>query len=479
MNAISKSIKRYKEISQRKKASLWFVFCSFFQKGVAFITVPIFTRMLSTDDYGIASLFNTWSTLLVIFATLNLSGGVYTRGLLEFEEKKFTSSIQALSTFCTIIVAVLILIFQKPLIEISGLSIRALVVMIMYFFAVAGINLWTVKQRFNYKYRGLVAVTICNTLATTAAGLLAILLITQNRGEAKAIWSTIGAIAIAVPFYIYNFRKGKTLFDKKIWKYALAFNLPLLPHYLSNLILHQSDRIMIGWYSGTASVAFYSLAYSVSSIVKVFTDSVNQTLTPWRYQKMEAKDYNRINKISISILVCVSVLILEVCMLAPEIISIFGGAAYAQAASIIPPIMLCVYFIYLYNMFSNIEFYFKKTKFMMVASVISAILNIVLNYIFINKYGYAACAYTSLFCYIAYTACHFICMKKICKKEIGGKKVFDEKSILIITLITCALSMSTIALYWTDAIRYIIISILLVVAIIKRKYLLQAFKVKK
>lgn len=479
MNVVSRYLEKYKKISQRKKASLWFVFCSFFQKGVAFITVPIFTRMLSTEDYGVSSLFNTWSTLLVIFATLNLSGGVYTRGLLEFEEKKFTSSIQALSTFCTLIVAIIIFSIQGPLMKMSGLSIESLVVMILYFFVVAGINLWTVKQRFNYKYKGLVAVTICNTLATTAAGLLAVLFSTQSRGEAKAIWSTVGAIVIAIPFYIYNFRKGKTLFDKKIWKYALAFNLPLLPHYLSNLILHQSDRIMIGWYSGAASVAFYSLAYSVSSIVKVFTDSINQTLTPWRYQKMETKEYGRINKISISILICVSVLILAVCMLAPEIISIFGGASYLQAASIIPPIMLCVYFIYLYNMFSNIEFYFKKTKFMMVASAISAILNIALNYVFINKYGYAACAYTSLFCYIVYTACHFICMKKICKKEIGGKKIFDEKSILVITLATCALSMSTMVLYGFRLVRYIIILILLVVVIIKRKYLLQAFRVKK
>jgi len=463
-------------MSQQAKAGIWFVVCSFLQKGIAFITIPIFTRILSTGDYGVTNLFSTWSTLLIIFATLNLSGGVYSRGLLEFDHKKYTSVTQGLATVCSTIVTIFVLIFHDWLSEISGLSVSALYIMCAYFFAVAGINLWTVKQRFLFKYKALVVVTILNSLASVVFGLLAVLLTVDGKGEAKVIWSTIGLILVALPFYIYNFRKGKAFFDKKMWKYSLSFNLPLLPHYLSNLILHQSDRVMINWFSGTSDVAFYSVAYSVSSIVRVFTDAVNQTMMPWRYQNMKKKNYKKINKVSMMLLACVAGIILVVNLLAPEIIYMFGGTAYKEAVWVIPPVMLSVFFIFIYGMFSHIEFYFLKTKFMMVASVASAALNIVLNYIFIQIFGYIACAYTSLFCYGVYTLFHYLYMRHVCKKEIGMPSIYDSRGIIAVIAITFILTAASATLYNLAIARYVLIAIIALVAIIKRKTIMSLLK---
>lgn len=469
MNKIKNLIQKYKTMNYQAKAGIWFVFCSFLQKGISFITIPIFTRILSTEDYGITNLFATWSSLLVLFATLNLSGGVYSRGLLEFNHKKYTSAVQGLATLCSLIVTILVLIFQDYLTQISGLPAPAIYVMCVYFFVIAGINLWTVKQRFIYKYKALIIVTIINSVISTIFGLLAVLLSSSGKGEAKVIWSTVGIIMVALPFYIYNFAKGKTFFDKKMWKYSLSFNLPLLPHYLSNLILHQSDRIMIGWFTGAADVALYSVAYSVSSIVKVLTDAIGQAMMPWRYQNMKKKNYQLINKVSISLLVCVAAVVAVVNLLAPEIIRIFGGEAYMEAIWVVPPIMLSVFFIFIYGMFAHIEFYFLKTKFMMVASIISAALNILLNYIFIQQFGYIACAYTSLFCYMVYTFFHYVYMCIVCKKEIGITSIYNAKSIISIIIATFAITALSAALYDFAIPRFALIAIVLIVAIIKRK----------
>ncbi|MBR5046144.1 oligosaccharide flippase family protein [Candidatus Saccharibacteria bacterium] len=469
MNKIKNLIHKYKTMNYQAKAGIWFVFCSFLQKGISFITIPIFTRILSTEDYGITNLFATWSSLLVLFATLNLSGGVYSRGLLEFNHKKYTSAVQGLATLCSLIVTILVLVFQDYLTQISGLPAPAIYVMCVYFFVIAGINLWTVKQRFIYKYKALIIVTIINSIISTIFGLLAVLLSSSDKGEAKVIWSTVGIIMVALPFYIYNFAKGKTFFDKKMWKYSLSFNLPLLPHYLSNLILHQSDRIMIGWFTGAADVALYSVAYSVSSIVKVLTDAIGQAMMPWRYQNMKKKNYQLINKVSISLLVCVAAVVAVVNLLAPEIIRIFGGEAYMEAIWVVPPIMLSVFFIFIYGMFAHIEFYFLKTKFMMVASIISAALNILLNYIFIQQFGYVACAYTSLFCYMVYTFFHYVYMCIVCKKEIGITSIYNAKSIISIIIATFAVTALSAALYDFAIPRFALIAIVLIVAIIKRK----------
>ena len=47
MNITSK----YRSLSVQAKAALWFTICSFLQKGISFITVPIFTRLMSTQEY--------------------------------------------------------------------------------------------------------------------------------------------------------------------------------------------------------------------------------------------------------------------------------------------------------------------------------------------------------------------------------------------------------------------------------------------
>ena len=95
-----KLLSKYKEIPTQVKAAFWFMMCSFLQKGIAVITTPIFTRLLSTEDYGRLNVFNAWYGILSIFVTLCLSYGVFSQGIVKFEKDKdrFASSLQGLST---------------------------------------------------------------------------------------------------------------------------------------------------------------------------------------------------------------------------------------------------------------------------------------------------------------------------------------------------------------------------------------------
>lgn len=79
---------KYRNLPEAVKASLWFTICSILQKGISFITVPIFTRMLSTEEYGIISLFGAWQSILTIFATLNLSNQIFNNGMVKYEKIK-------------------------------------------------------------------------------------------------------------------------------------------------------------------------------------------------------------------------------------------------------------------------------------------------------------------------------------------------------------------------------------------------------
>ena len=467
----------YRKMNMQARASAWFVLCSFFQKGIAFITVPIFTRLLTVEEYGVINLFTTWLTFFTILATLNLSGGCYNRGLIKYDKNDYTSSVQSLATVCTLIVCFFICIFYQWISEFTGLDIRLLYLICPYLIFVSGINFWSVKERFFFRYKKLVVITILNTLLSTCFGLIAIIISTVDRGTEKVFWSTVAMILVSIPFYVLNFRNGRTFYNKEMWLFSLNFNLPLLPHYLSNIILSQSDRVMINMFCGVADVAMYSIAFSIASITKIFTDAISATLVPWRYQLLEKKEYRHINKVSLIVLAFVGAMIGLINLFAPEVLFIFGDVKYREAVWCIPPLMLCTYFIFAYGMFSNVEFYFLKTKFMMVTSVSSAILNIVLNYLFVGTFGYIACAYTSLLCYIFYCFGHYIYMKHICNKEIPKINIYNMRWFMVITVTTGALTVISTALYNHSYMRYILIFIIMGLLFAFRKSLLNNAKV--
>ena len=76
---------------------------------------------------------------------------------------------------------------------------------------------------------------------------------------------------------MHNLKKGKKLINVGFWKFALMFNLPLIPHYFSAYILEQSDRIMIQKLCGIEAVALYSVAYNAGAIIKIITNSLNRS----------------------------------------------------------------------------------------------------------------------------------------------------------------------------------------------------------
>ena len=101
----------YRKLPIQVKASGWFFICSLVQKAIAVISTIIFTRLMSSEDYGILSIYNSWSDIIYIFATLNLSTGVYNVGMTKFNDRRneFNSSLQLLALFWTLTFGLLFL----------------------------------------------------------------------------------------------------------------------------------------------------------------------------------------------------------------------------------------------------------------------------------------------------------------------------------------------------------------------------------
>ena len=143
--------------------------------------------------------------------------------------------------------------------------------------------------------------------------------------------------------------------------------------------------------------------------------------------------------------------------LAPEIVRILATKEYYKGIYIMPPIAGGVYFIAVSNLYSDILVYLKKTKMVMISSAIAAALNVVLNYIMINAYGYMAAAYTTLISYIVMALLLSIWANREFKKYITEIDfVYDNKLISVISILTLVISLFAILIYNYAIVRYAI-----------------------
>ena len=276
--------------------------------------------------------------------------------------------------------------------------------------------------------------------------------------------------------FIVQMKRGKKFFSARFWKYALMYNLPLIPHYLSQTVLSSADRIMIKDMVGESEAGIYSLAYSISLIMTLFSTALMQTISPFIYQKIKDNKIYEISNVAYISLIFISVVNLILILFAPEVIKIFAPKEYYEAIWVIPPVAMSVFFMYSYDLFAKFAFYYEKTTLIMSASVVGAILNLILNHIFIGIYGYIAAGYTTLVCYLIYTLFHYILMNAVCKKYADGIRPYRTKVLLMITIPFLLCGFLLLITYSYPFIRYGIIAISFIGMIIFREKIINILK---
>lgn len=472
---INKLRDKYRNFPIQAKASLWFLFCSFLQKGVATITTPIFTRLLSVAEYGEFSVFSSWMQIISIFVTLNLFYGVYTQGLIKFDKEQnvYSSSLQGLTLTLVILWGGIYFLFQEFWNHLFSLSTFKMVSMLLIIWTSAVFQFWAAEQRVLYKYRTLVILSLFFSLFSPLIEVLFVLLFPSSKVDARIM----GIVLINTFFYstlfISQIKKGKVFYSNRFWKYALFFNLPLIFHYLSQVVLSSADRIMIERMVGVEEAGVYSLAYSISMVMTLFNTALSQAMAPWLYQKIKEKKITQTSHIVYISLCIIAAVNLVIIALSPEVVALFAPSNYENAIYIIPPIAMSVFFMFVYDIFARFSFYQEETKLISLASIAGAILNVVLNMYAIRIFGYYAAGYTTLICYITYAVFHYLLMHSICKKYYNGVYPYETKVLLLITGVFMILGFCFLLVYNNTVLRYILLCFFIIIVILRSLFIKQ------
>lgn len=456
-----KILLKMKTIPDSVISAIVYTFSTVFTRGLAIITVPIFTRIMSTNQIGQVNLFNSWYSLISVIATLSLTSGGFAVAMKEFEgeRKEYVSSVLSLTSLIACILCVVYMMSPSFWNQITGLSTPIMCLMLIGFFVAPAQDFWLAHARYEYRYKLTGAISIASALFASIVSVIVVLTMKQagnsNLVLGRLISNYIVIYGVAAIIWSYLIFSGRTLYKKKYWKLSLQLSLPLVGYSIAAQILNVSDRLMIDKMIGTSAVGIYSTLYTVSSLSLLVWNAINASFVPYMFQGIEKKD-NSISKVSFFLLALYSALAVAFVLFAPEIVNILATKEYYEAIYIMPPIAGGVYLTAVSHMYSNIMIYYKKTKYIMYASIIAASVNVILNMIFIPIYGYKAAAYTTLISYIILGILEAIWGNHILKKYGKKKSLYADRKIFILSIVTIISCLLGTLVYRFYVLRYII-----------------------
>ena len=330
---------------------------------------------------------------------------------------------------------------------------------------------WMTRKRINYDYKPVVFATLLFAILNVIVPVV-VLQFYPRTAEVKFSTSIIVSSIFWLLFWIKSAKYSNIVvyFDavKKYWKFMIRYEAPLVFHSLSFFLLNQADRIMIGKMVGNRETALYSVAYSLAFVITILQTSLDQVLQPWRYHRLINKEYNDIQKVSNSLLLLYGILVLVFILVAPEIMQIFYPADYYEGIWCIPPVAAGAFFMFMYSLFVGIEMYFEQTKYILYVSLILGFVNIILNYFGILSFGYIACAYTTLICFILFAIGHYFFMKKTLRAA-GTPVIYSAKNFVILGFGVISLSVVISQIYHLIIVRYCFLLVICLSGIILRK----------
>ena len=429
--------KKYMGLSIELRASMVYTICTLLQNGVAFLTVPVFARMMSTAEMGYYTTYNSVENILMIFLTLNLAYGSFNTAMTKFEDKR-----------------------DQYLLMIAGIVMKN------------ALNCWTGRQRYDYRYKSVVAVSLFISLVGPLVSFFAIRATADGlKGISYVKALNILEIVVGGIILIYCLAKGRTFFNKKYWAYALTFNIPLIPYYLSQSIFNVSDRIMIDHFWGKSDSGIYGSSYTLAMILTIVLNALNNSYLPWLYRKIKAGERKENQKIAMYIAILMAVLLLGVVTLAPEVILILGKK-YLAGVWVVPPVAISLLLLFYSQMFINVEFFFEEKKRLVYGTAVAAIINVVLNYFAIPRFGFVSAAYTTLISYMVFAGMNYLFYKKTLIDRDIPNDLYNMKAMMIILAVFTALVFTIMPLYNFSIVRYIIVLVLGIAIFIKRNMIM-------
>lgn len=423
------------------KAGLVYVMGTVILKGIAFFSTPLFTHLMTTNDYGKYGVYLSYEAIMNIIIALGVQNSIRNAFIdYKSEIKAYVSSLLGIVSLVFIAMLFLNSTFIICGMDLLGFGFFYSNLLICHSFAAAIIEIALISYTVDYQSNKYLAVSLCCSVMNILVSIVLMLTVfTDNRFEARVLGLSGTYCMVAVCLYARKVYEGKSLFKLRYWSYALKIGIPMIVFYLGYSLLSSFDRIMITEICGEKEAGIYSFAYNIANILNIIVNAVFTAWVPWFYEKLEKQAYFDIQKRKDSLIRLMSVVACCFTLSAPEFVKFMAPSSYIEGRNFLGVLIGGMVLIFLYNFYGYTELYYKKTVYLTIGTWMATVINIGLNYVFICIYGYYAAAYTTLVSYFCLFIVHKIIVR--CKfKHVCDKNSKCEWIMIVMYIISLLLS---------------------------------------
>ena len=454
------------ELEERAvRAGAGYTIGNYLIKGLSFLAVPVFTRLMSTADFGTFGTFSALESILYLPAGLALHTSFKNawarcgedRGRYELYVSEAARLILLIACGALAVTAIL----RQPLERLVGLSLPVLLLLVVYSAGAAVLSCRYADATLFYDYRKYLLLSGAYSVGNIVFSLILILTVFRSQ---RAMGRILGAvIAMTLPAAVSAVEmlsrgraaqgEGKADRDRGaqadeegrsraasrsgMLRWGLRLSIPTIPNGISQIILAEFDRILIARLCSAQEAGIYTMAFHVFTIGSVAAQSLENVWYPWSFEKFKAAETmdqgktdvagtndgqernaaqwriqaEKWHEVRAGAEFCILLLAAVYCMLmllVPEVVRIMGGAAYMEAVPAAIPMLAGGFFASLYVLPSAWEFYREKTAQAAFLTCICAAVNIAADWFVIPRQGYIAAAYVTFGCYVLFFLLHLI-----------------------------------------------------------------------
>ena len=388
------------------KSSIIYLGSSILNKAIPFLLLPILTKYLSPEEYGVLSIFQ----LMISFFTAFVGMAIHTNVSKNFFKysKNQTSlmignilMILSLTTLIYFIITLGVSFCYQKIFSVPSNWV-VIIPLLSFMFMINTINLTILRNQEKAVLFGVYEVA--NTAVNM--GVTILLLLMYHYGWYARAGGIIVAYTLFFIISLLHMRKNGFIilqYDRKEVRKILKLSIPLIPHVVGGIIITLSDRFFIERMVSLEMVGIYSVGYMFGMVVILFTDAFLKAWSPWFYKMLSNADNTKklkIVKYSYLYILATFIIAFGISIFAKFIIPYVVDVRYAGAEVYVFWIAIGYAVHGVYKIFFPYLVHISKTAFLGISTVIAALLNLIFNYFLIKEFGAIGAAYATVLSFI-------------------------------------------------------------------------------
>ena len=414
---------------------------------VSFIMLPIYSRYLTPEDYGVIALVLSLQAFLPLIMTFQIHSSI-SRFYFDYKDNLnnlnvFITTILVSALILASIVLFIIITYLENILYLilpktigyNDIFLLGIISTYFYIFTTAFITILRVQQ----KAKLFMKTSLYLFIISLSVNVFEVIILERGSYgilEASLIMSIISCIVyfwLIKEFTVMKF-KFSIIID------PIKYSLPLIPHSMSGLIFMYSDRIILEKYVTLSAIGLYMFSDKIATVFKMIVNEFNNAFIPYFNEKSlvsKEEAIKDVQNISLYFIYFISMLIIFVALFSVEMVYWLFDERYFSTWKMIPLLSSAYVFRSLYCFSSSGIFYEKKTGKIALITIFAGIANITLNIYLIPIYGIMIAIYTTIFSFFI----TFV-MSEIMSYKIYYLQLNIKKNIIIVTYMFSAIFFS-------------------------------------